>query len=108
MAAKPCTKQERLFPDLLSSPPVLHCLAAFLPLLARTPFFLWMLFLGDMWVVTPATLSNIHSKEHVLVAGPSTGPCSLILTFHSIFGLTGLAESLPSPPPRARHSLWDS
>lgn len=60
-AAKACTNQAGLFHSSFpSSPPML----LFHPYLAITPFFLLP---GDLWTLTPATLSPTHSKEHVPV-----------------------------------------
>lgn len=111
MAAKPCTKQGCLCVcNLPPSLPASHCFPA-----AAYKILLLSAFAGGpVDADSSCTLSTIQSKEHVLVSSPQlrspTGPCSLIPTFHSGFGSTGLAERAPStvPVPAPVHAGKDN
>lgn len=100
MAAKPCTKQGCLHVcNLPPSLPASHCFsaAAYKILLLSADAFAG----GPVVADTSCTLSTVHSKKHVPVPSPQlrSSAASLIPTFHSGFGSTGLAERAPSTVP---------
>lgn len=106
-AAKACTNQAGLFHSSFPpSPPIPSCFSTHT---CKNPFLSFAR--GPVDTDTSRTEPNPQQGAcPSFHFGSSTGLCSLISTFHSIFQLTGLAER---PPPTlycasASPCLWDS